>query len=74
MGDHPRVARLSGWLVAVPLGIVALLGLLLGVLPRLSQRPWTIIGFATLALVTGLFRGDVDGCRSTCRAFSSMAA
>jgi hypothetical protein len=49
-GDHPRVAWLSGWLVAVPLGIVALLGLLLGVLPRFSQQPWTIIGLATLAV------------------------
>ena len=67
MGDHPRVARLSGWLVAVPLGIVALLGLLLGVLPRLSQRPWTIIGLATLALVAGLFRDDGDGWRRAVR-------
>jgi len=55
------------WLVAVPLGIVALLGLLLGVLPRLSQRPWTIIGLATLAVVAGLFRGDVDGWRRAVR-------
>jgi hypothetical protein len=62
MGDHSRVARLSGWLVAVPLGIVASRGLLLGVLPRLSQRPWTIIGIATLAVV-----GDVDGWRRAVR-------
>jgi hypothetical protein len=26
------------------IGIVAFLGLLLGVLPRFSQQPWTIIG------------------------------
>ena len=38
MDDHPRVSRLSGWLVAVPLGIVAHLELLLGVLP--SARGW----------------------------------
>jgi hypothetical protein len=66
-GDHPRVAWLSGWLVAVPLGIAAFLGLLLGVLPRLSHRPWTIIGLATLAVMAGLFRGDVDGWRRAVR-------
>jgi hypothetical protein len=62
-GDHPWVARLSGWLVAVPLGIVAFLALLLGVLPRLSQRPWTIIGLTTLAVMAGLSHGAVDGWR-----------
>jgi hypothetical protein len=62
-GDHPRVAWLSGWLVAVPLGIVAFLALLLGVLPRLSHQPWTIIGLATLAVTAGLSRGAVDGWR-----------
>jgi hypothetical protein len=67
IGDHPRVARLSGWLVAVPLGIVALLGLLIGVLPTLSHQPWTIIGLATLALMAVLFRGDVDGWRRAVR-------
>jgi hypothetical protein len=61
------VARLSGLLVAVPLGIVALLGLLLGVLPSVSQRPWTIIGLATLALMAGVIRGDVDGWRRAVR-------
>ena len=66
-GDHRRVVWLSDWLVAVPLGIVALLGLLLGVLPRLSQQPWTIIGLATLAVMAGLSRGDVDGWRRTIR-------
>jgi hypothetical protein len=44
------------------LGIVASRGLLLGVLPRLSQRPWTIIRVATLAVV-----GDVDGWRRAVR-------
>ncbi len=46
-GDHSRAAWLSGLLVAVPMGIVAFLALLLGVLPRLSHRPWTMIGLAT---------------------------
>jgi hypothetical protein len=50
-------------LVAVPLGIVAFLGLLLGVLPRLSHQLWTIIGLATLAVMAGLSRGAVDGWR-----------
>jgi hypothetical protein len=71
-GDHPRVAWLSGWLVAVPLGIVAFLGLLLGVLPRLSQRPWTIIGLATLAVMAGLSRGAVDGWRRGVRWGAAM--
>jgi hypothetical protein len=71
-GDHARAAWLSGWLIAVPMGIVAFLALLLGVLPRLSHQPWTIIGLATLALMAGLSRSAADGWRRGVRWGAAM--
>jgi hypothetical protein len=71
-GDHPRAAWLSAWLVAMPLGIVAFLALLLGVLPRLSHQPWTIIGLATPPLMAVLSRYVVDGWRRAVRWGAAM--
>ena len=72
IGDHPRVARLSGWLVALTLGIVAFLALLLGVVPRLSQQPWTIVGLGTVGLMAGLTHGTAEGWRRRVRCGAAM--
>jgi hypothetical protein len=71
-GDHSRAAWLSGFWSPYQWASFAFLALLLGVLPRLSHQPWTIIGLATLALTAGLSRSAANGWRRGVRWGAAM--
>ena len=49
-GDHPRIARLAGWVVALPMASVAVFGWLIGVLPDLVHHPGAVIAVGLLVV------------------------